>query len=500
MTADDRRLAAGTLLGSYAGARVPSWLLDLVADGLGGVTLFADNVIDDEHVRSECARLREARRDVVIAIDEEAGDVTRLDAVDGSPVPGHAVLGAVDEPEVTREAAALLGSRLNDLGVTLNLAPCADVNVDAANPIVGVRAFAGDSSAVARHVAAFVVGLQQSGVSACAKHFPGHGNTTVDSHASLPVLHESLDELMLGALRPFAAAIDAGVRSVMTGHLIAPSVDERPASLSRAWTRVLRSTLGFDGVIVTDALDMGAVAGSHGSTDRLPSTAVEALVAGADLLCLGSKLDREPIVATVDAIVAALGDGRLERAALERTRGRIERLGGGDPRLRPAPHHPDRAGLVDRGRQIAAAALRVEGSVVPRSSGLVVECRPTSNVAVGDTGWGLVGLLGGTGWFGQRLRPGQLPNLDLVHSLATPLVVVVKGAATDPWQREVVERCRAAQPDLVLVEMGWPGDLSPQIAHRVCTFGASRASGEAVLDRLVACARPNTVEQEHLDG
>jgi beta-N-acetylhexosaminidase len=496
MTTNDRRLAAGLLLGSFRGTDAPGWFLDLIAEGLGGVVLFADNVGDDDQLRTLCARLTDERSDVVIAMDEEAGDVTRLDAQAGSRLPGPAVLGVIDEDTTTRKIATLLGRRLADIGVTMNLAPCADVNLRPDNPIVGVRAFSADIAVAERQAPAFVEGMQRAGVAACVKHFPGHGGTSIDSHAAAPVLGESFDEMLAGPLRPFVAAIRAGSHSLMTGHLLVPAVDDLPASISRRWTEILRDRLHFDGVIVTDALDMGAVAGEYGTTSSFPVTSIAALAAGADLLCLASKLDREPIAATIDAIVDALQDRQLDRRQLETSLQRITNMQRTLATARAESATVDGGAIAAYGRSVAARAFRIEGNVPSSAIGHVIECRPESNIAVGVTGWGLVDVLGETGWSGEYLQPGQMPVLDRRDPSAGPLVVVVRDAARDQWQRDVIERCAASRRGLIVVEMGWPGPINDSIAGRICTFGASRASGEAAMQRLINEPDQQEPEQE----
>ncbi|MGN6742326.1 MAG: glycoside hydrolase family 3 N-terminal domain-containing protein, partial [Amnibacterium sp.] len=178
--------AAAVLLPGFAGAALPDWVARRVGDGMGGVCLFAENVT--AALPSLTASLRSARPGVVIAIDEEGGDVTRLHAVDGSPEPGNAVLGRLDDLAATEASARRIGLALAEAGVTLDFAPSADVNVNPDNPVIGTRSFGADAALAARHVAAWVRGLQSTGVAACAKHFPGHGDTAVDSHRGLPVV------------------------------------------------------------------------------------------------------------------------------------------------------------------------------------------------------------------------------------------------------------------------------------------------------------------------
>ena len=309
------RLAAGCLLPSFPGHEAPDWVLRQLEGGLGGITLFAYNVDSPAQLAALTGRLREAG-DVVVAIDEEGGDVTRLEADRGSSYPGNLALGAVDDVELTEEVAAAIAGELARSGVNVNFAPVADANTNPHNPVIGVRSFGADPELVARHVAAFVQGTQRQGVAACAKHFPGHGDTAVDSHLDLPVVAGDLE----AALVPFRAAIAAGVKAVMTGHLVVPALDQLPATLSRrVVTGLLREELGFDGLVVTDALEMRAISGGVG----VEEAGVQALAAGVDALCVGHDLHEETVGTLVDAISAAVRSGRLPLERLEEAAARV---------------------------------------------------------------------------------------------------------------------------------------------------------------------------------
>ncbi|MDT4918151.1 MAG: beta-N-acetylhexosaminidase, partial [Pseudonocardiales bacterium] len=282
-----RRLSLSVLLAGFVGPTPPGWLLDALAAGLGGVVLFGSNVGDGTAVDRLTEQLRGvAGRDVVVALDEEGGDVTRLDAMHGSASPGAAALGYLDDVEATEAAYAAIGARLAGAGVTLDLAPVADVNVDPRNPVIGVRSFGADAVLVARHVEAAVRGLQGQGVSACVKHFPGHGATAADSHHEVAMLQRTRAELDAVELVPFRAAVAAGAKAVMTGHLLVPALDpDDLATVSRPITTgLLRGELGFAGAVVTDALEMRALAGTLGMVRGF----VAALAAGADTIETGA--------------------------------------------------------------------------------------------------------------------------------------------------------------------------------------------------------------------
>ena len=277
--------------------------------GLGGVVLFGWNVESSEQLRLLTAALRCERDDILVGIDEEGGDVTRLEATTGSSYPGNAALGFVDDVELTEQIAAAMATDLRAVGVNLDLAPVADVNTNPQNPVIGIRSFGADGALVARHVAAFVRGLQGAGVAACAKHFPGHGDTSEDSHHELPVVESVEDE----ALVPFRAAIEAGVQAIMTAHIVVRELGGAPATMSREILHgLLREELGYDGLVMTDALEMRAIADTVGVEEG----AVRAIEAGADALCLGHDLFDDSVRRVRDALVEAVRSGRLQETRL----------------------------------------------------------------------------------------------------------------------------------------------------------------------------------------
>jgi beta-N-acetylhexosaminidase len=181
-------LADTVLQPGFVGTTPPDWLRKRLAGGLGGVALFSRNIDNPAQVRAMVDALKAENPRAVVAIDEEGGDVTRLEANQGSSRPGNLALGTVDDLELTEAVAADIGRDLAAAGITLNYAPDADVNSNPDNPVIGVRSFGADPGLVARHTSAWVRGLQSTGIAACAKHFPGHGDTGVDSHRALPTL------------------------------------------------------------------------------------------------------------------------------------------------------------------------------------------------------------------------------------------------------------------------------------------------------------------------
>ena len=331
------RLADAILIPPFPGRSAPRWILEALSRGLAGVTLFGPNIAAPGQVSALTTALRSAvscfaAADPVIAIDEEGGDVTRVAYADGSPYPGNAALGAVDDVSLTRAVYRAIGLDLAALGINFNLAPCADVLGSADSPAVGTRSFGADTDLVSRHTAAAVAGLQSAGVAACAKHFPGHGRTGTDTHAAIATIEGGLAELRQRDLPPFAAAIRAGTIAIMPSHLRVPELTgDLPATVSAAALGgLLRGELGFTGVIVSDALEMRATRDRFG----VPGAAVLAVAAGTDLLCLGRDSDEAEYLAVRSALVDAVRDGTISGTRLEDAADRVARLRGGLARTR----------------------------------------------------------------------------------------------------------------------------------------------------------------------
>ena len=328
-----------------------------------------------------------------------------------------------------------------------------------------MRSFGADPELVARHVAAFVTGTQRQGVAACAKHFPGHGDTAADSHRELPVIEGDLDT----ALLPFRAAIAAGTRAVMAGHLLVPALDDAPATLSRAiLIDLLRGELGFEGLIVTDALEMAAVSSNYG----VEEAAVRSLIAGADSLGLGHDLHEDAVERVHAAIVDAVHAGRLTEERLAEAAARVAALG------RWAS--PTSAGAAGRdvGAEAARRALRVSGDVTIAGPILVLELLPEANIAAGEALHGPADVLPDAVSVQLRGRTDDLAAVLEAHD-GRRLVVVAQDAARHAWQEETIAAAAALRPDLVVVETGIPG-RRPEAGAFIATLGAGRANLEAM--------------------
>jgi beta-N-acetylhexosaminidase len=493
------RLADALLIPPFPGWSAPAWVLDALSGGLAGVTIFGPNISSTSQLSELITRLRAAGPEAaggepIVAIDEEGGDVTRIAHLTGSPYPGNAALGAVDDPALTRAVYRALGGDLAALGVTLNLAPSVDVNTAADNPVIGTRSFGADPAVVARHAAAAVNGLQAAGVAACAKHFPGHGSTSIDSHHTAATVTGSMDLIRRRDLPPFVAAIEAGVRAVMPGHLLVPELaGNLPASLSAvAQTGLLRGELGFDGVIVSDALEMRAVSGPYG----IPEAAVMAVAAGTDLLCLGRDQDEVMYLRVRDALMEAVRSGRIPGSRLEEAAGRIAELRAWVSDFRTTNEGLAGPGTTDVGMVAARRALRLHAELAPLTDPVLVEVVPPSNIAVGTVPWGLSQWVRADSVF--RISTGRSDHEDAEGAseaapairkvlAATadgrPLLVVVRDAHRYPVARAAVRELVASRPSAVVLEMGLPVWSPPTHAY-LATFGATRASSLAAAERL----------------
>ncbi|GAA1808564.1 glycoside hydrolase family 3 protein [Planosporangium flavigriseum] len=524
------QLADAVLQPGFVGTAPPAWLRRRLAAGLGGVALFSRNIVDPAQVAALTGALRAENPDVIVAIDEEAGDVTRLESRTGSTRPGNLALGAVDDPDLTEAVACELGQELAAAGITLNYAPDADVNSNADNPVIGVRSFGSDPDLVARHTAAWIRGLQSTGVAACAKHYPGHGNTTVDSHHSAPVIEATRDDLFGCELVPFRAAVAADVQAIMSAHLFVPAIDpDLPATLSRRLLiDVLRGDLGFDGLIVSDGIEMAAVAKPYG----LVGAAVRALAAGADAICVGGETaDEEAAVALRDGIVDAVTAGTVPEARLVDAAERVRRLArwtaarrsGGNGHAVSAGHgsangHSITGHSTPLGLAAARRAVRVsidgvdagrdgrdgrDGSsdvgvavLTPLTSAPhVVEFAAPGNMAIGpETPWGLAEPLGGLlpGTTAVRVRADDfhddrhLGRVALEPAAGRPLVLVVRDAHRHGWMARALRSVLAVRPDAVVVEMGVPAARSGRVY--LATHGASRVNALAAAEVLTGRA------------
>jgi len=291
---------------------------------VGGVILYGRNLLDTSQAAALINGLKEANASGIaplfIGIDEEGGRVTRLPA-ELTPTPASRVIGSRDDPDWTYEVGELIGEKLASFGINVNFAPVLDIDSNPDNPVIGDRAFGTDTEAVSAHGIAAMEGMARH-VVPVVKHFPGHGDTHEDSHTDLPVVSHDAARLRGFELQPFERAIKSGADAVMVAHLLVPAYDERyPASLSKPIiTELLRKELGFEGVVFTDDMTMGAIADHYEYADAI----VRAVLAGADQILIGHGYDHAETAMT--ALEDAFLSGVLTEERLDESVRRVLRL------------------------------------------------------------------------------------------------------------------------------------------------------------------------------
>lgn len=296
----------------------------LKSTGCGGVILFTRNYSDPEQLRRFILDLHSAAgRRLLISIDQEGGRVARLrDGFTLIPPMERIGRAAKTSPDAPFKVAQVIGEELAATGIDLDFAPVLDVATNPANPVIGDRSFSADPAIVARCAASFIEGLHSVGVASCGKHFPGHGDTDVDSHLDLPFISHGRDRLEFCELIPFREAITAGVASIMTAHIMMPAIDSKdPVTISHGITTgILRRALGFDGLVFTDDLTMKGIEKLHDASEA----SWRALKAGADVVLVCSDEGKER--AALDGIARAIADGRLDHEDVEASIERFDAL------------------------------------------------------------------------------------------------------------------------------------------------------------------------------
>ncbi|RKD32255.1 beta-N-acetylhexosaminidase [Thermohalobacter berrensis] len=288
---------------------------------LGGIILFAENIETAEQTSTLIKDLQEAADiPLLISADQEGGIVNRIKF--GTKFPGNMALGATNASKYAYKVGKSIGEELKALGINVNLAPVLDVNINPDNPVIGVRSFGEDPDLVSEMGVSYIKGLHDAGIAATAKHFPGHGDTDVDSHIGLPKVPHDIDRLKKVELKPFQNAIEAGVDMIMTAHVVLPAIDDTepslPATLShKVLTGLLREDMGFDGVIITDALEMKAIADNFGPEESV----IRAVKAGTDIVLMPTNLDK-----AYNAVLDAVKTGEISEERINESVKRILKL------------------------------------------------------------------------------------------------------------------------------------------------------------------------------
>ena len=482
---------------------------------IGNVILFGANSTDADELAAltreiQGAVLANTGVPAFIGIDQEGGAITRI-RTGATWFPGQMAMSAANADLET--AGRYMGEELRAMGINFNFAPVADVNSNPYNPVINTRSFGDTPQRVSELVTAEVRGLQSGGVAACVKHFPGHGDTSTDSHYGLPRIDKTREELYATELVPFRAAIDGGVDAVMSAHIMFPQIDERyPATLSHAMlTGVLRGELGFKGLIITDGMTMGAIADSFGT----PNACVKAVLAGADLLTTGGSGSVQVQQQAYDAVLAAVRSGDITQERLDESVLRILtaklRLG-----LFEDPYADDDFAARDWSEHASfaeAAALssitltRDERGLLPLKKGenvlfisvtATVPLTPDFVGAPGKRENSVACLLaqawGGADWLALSAHADNDNGQAAAQAARYDKVVLaVRSAAGSPEQTALIRSVAAANPNLILVSMGSPYDgavFRTEAGTFLCAYDYTPTSARAVQRVLTEGIKP----------
>jgi beta-N-acetylhexosaminidase len=475
--------------------------------GIGGTIYFSRNVVNALQVHELSGNLQRIASDagkppVFVAIDQEGGMVARL--VEGvTLMPGNMALGAASEAEGARETARVCGEELRKLGVTMNYAPCIDVNNNPDNPVINVRSYSDRSEVVAELGAAAVQGYQAARIAATVKHFPGHGDTSVDSHHALPVLLHDRARLDAIELKPFRAAIEAGTDCIMTAHVCLPALDPSgvPSTLSQpVLTGLLREELGYDGIVVTDCLEMSAIDEFYGPGPG----AVQALRAGADMVLVSHTYEKQ--LAALEAVASAVESGELAMDRIDEAVGRVmalkEKLALDEPLLpweeaRGEIATEDNQAVAARWSEASVTLVKNEGGLLPlsRTARTLVLWPDIVPVSVADEMLSGQGTLGDfLGQFHSNLVERRLSDRHALAELDTfeQIVVVTYDASKHPLERDIArEVVKLAGDRTVAVSVRNPLDLLlypdvlAYIAVYECRPLALAAAAKALVGELI---------------
>lgn len=484
----------GTEAGTEAAALIREY-------NVGGIMFFAENVVTPAQVQRFTADLQQLARTsgagwpLFISIDQEGGRVVRIkEGV--TPLPSAMALGAAGSEQLAEKVGRIVGEELAALGINMNAAPVLDVNNNPHNPVIGTRSFGEDPHAVAKLGTAFMRGLQAAGLLAIGKHFPGHGDTDVDSHLALPTIAHARERLNEVELVPFRAAIDAGIDAVMSAHITFPTVDPTPglpSTLSpRVLTGLLRGELGFGGLIVTDALEMSGIT----SQFSIPDAAVKAVLAGADIVLVAQSKYNEDGKRAVERLVQAVRDGIISEQRIDES---VRRIAEAKQRLavRGAQERSDASArslaVVQEAAWRAVTVVRDDAGLLPLSTekvGCVLVVSPPA--AHGVVAAELRRRFDRVDEMGVALEPDAeaLRSVVVAADRADVIVAATMGTATTAAYAELVKALHATGRPLIAVCLGEPYDLAafPGVSTYVAAYGEDALHVAAAVDVIAGHA------------
>ncbi len=475
---------------------------------IGGLCLFGRNISTPEQV-AEMINEMQVHSDtpLLMSVDQEGGMVSRFKPP-FAVFPGNMALGATGSAVYARLAAEATGRQLAAMGVNMNLAPSVDVNINPDNPIIGVRSFGESPQMVAELGAAAVQGYQAAGVLSCAKHFPGHGDTSTDSHHALPMIPYDRERLDTVELVPFRAAVDAGVDAIMTTHIIFPALDkDHPATLSETILKgLLRDEMAYDGIVTTDCLEMKAIADNFG----VERAAVLAVMAGADILLSSHTLSFQ--LELHEAMIKAVERGDIPEARIDQS---VDRIMAAKERFDLANRRtvdvgavssvvgcPQALAVEQEIAQKSVTVVRNEDGIIPLSAdarkGLsVIGMHPMTE----RFAQAFQDAEPGTRWMRMSVSPADadLAEMDtLVHGSSAVVVAVfpkepwTKGLVDEEAQAAVVNRVLGSGVPVVLVAAREPYGLRryPEARTALATYGYQTVSVNAAVEVVLGVVQP----------
>jgi beta-N-acetylhexosaminidase len=475
------------LMHSFHGMTAPAEILDAVRRGdIPAFCLFKySNVESPAQLRELCLSLRKAAEEgglppPIIGVDQEGGQLIAISA-GATELPGNMALGATRDTQLAEQSGRVLARELLAMGINMNFAPSLDVNINPENPVIGVRSFGDDPNLVAEMGAAQIRGMQAEGLMATAKHFPGHGDVAIDPHDTAPVITHTMERVDAVELLPFRVALTAGVAAVMTAHIQFNALDTtQPATLSTAILGgLLRGEMGYEGLIITDAMDMQAVAQFGALT-----SVTAALQAGADLIMLGHLTDQLILnQQTRDAVQAeALARIQAVREASTRTLPSLDVVGC-EEHQRIAQTIADRSITLVKGQE--NLPLRAGGQIV------VVNPEPADLTPADTSSAVQINLADAirkrhTDVLALEMPRAASPNVinDLVEQCAkaSKIIVGTIDAYRDSAQQNFIKALQARGHQPIVVAMRTPYDLMsfPEVTTYLCTYSIRSVSMEAV--------------------
>lgn len=472
---------------------------------VGGIILFRRNVETPRQVARLCRDLQEMNAKVsdtplLIAIDQEGGMVMRVEQ-GVTPIPSamaFAQAGAVSDCE---QLNRISGDEMRQIGINMMLAPVLDVNNNPLNPVIGVRAYGEDPDTVIQYGMAAMRGIQSSGMIATAKHFPGHGDTTIDSHYAMPLVAHDRQRLDSMELPPFKAAIKEGVEAIMTAHVAFPAIEPQPhlpATLSKAvLTDLLRTELGFNGAIITDCLEMAAISERVG----VAKAAVATLQAGADIVLVSHLIERQ--IGALDAVMQALESGVIPKERIETALQRVQRLKQKTAvsSWQSLPYHPQglmKPESMQLAHQVQKAALRIKGNFRPLQADLpvtLITVAMRSRTEVDEVAPSTQSsMLTALQQAGRRVREMTIPfdasEQEVAAAIAfakdaPQIVVQTYNALFAQGQQHLLSELPHQKLWLVAGRLPYDLDLAPEAQGRLASFGCRPAALAPVVEKLV---------------